>query len=279
MQKIHNQNSELSVVHKRNCILLACYLGLSTHTIENIPFNDNEGYNSKTSRPCCLCGMRGTKSNMARHQKVKHRGTQEGTHAPKKEHGCQYCPKNFSRKDNRLAHEKICQIRLGESTPPNLSSSTRDFERGLGTRWPNANEPAILQDTDLNQDWSATNRPTHNSISRPFPHFVWNNVAEVGAAVAPATALSSDGLTLLSQVWAAELNDEPSPEAELLLEQYTIEGYSLVLVPTTPAESTTLVALDGDSLDALLDQPLSDLESEMWVAQSDLIDMDMDMGI
>jgi hypothetical protein len=212
---------------------------------------------------------------MARHQKDKH----QGTHEPKKEHGCQYCPSNFSRKDNRDAHEKICQIKLGESTPPGLSSSTRDFERGLGTRWPNANQPAILHDTDINQDWSAKNQPTHNSISRPYPYFAWSNVAEVGATIAPATVLSSDGLTPLSQVWAAELNNEPSSEAELLLEQYTIEGHSLVLVPTTPAEPITLVALDGDSLDALLDQPLSDLESEMWAAQSDSIDIDMDMGI
>jgi hypothetical protein len=279
MQKIPDQGSKLSFVHKCNCIFLAFYLGLSTHTIENIPFNDNEGYNSKTSRPCCLCGERCSKSNMARHQKDKHQGTPEGTHEPKKEHGCQYCLKKVSRKDNCEAHEKKCRKRKREPTLPNLSNSIRNSERDLGARWPNTNQPAILHDIDLNRDWSATNQLTHNSISRPFPHFAWSNVAEVGAAVAPATALSSDSLTSLSQVWAAEIDDELSPEAVLLLEQYKFEDGSLVPVSTTPASSTTPVALDGDNLDALLDQPLSDLESKMWAAQSDSIDIDMDMGI
>lgn len=125
MQKIPCEGSELSIVHHRNCILLACYLGLSTHTIEKIPFTD--GANPKTLRPCCLCGERGTKSNMKRHM---------DKHNNEKKYGCQYCTHEFSRKDNRDAHEKNCSMRglanMVPTVPQDVSSSIVDWPANAG---------------------------------------------------------------------------------------------------------------------------------------------------
>ncbi|KAJ4356594.1 uncharacterized protein N0V89_004629 [Didymosphaeria variabile] len=56
LQKIPSHGTDLSTSHRRNCILIACYIGLSTRTIESIPFSD--GFNPKAPRPCCVCGQR-----------------------------------------------------------------------------------------------------------------------------------------------------------------------------------------------------------------------------
>ncbi|KAH8724336.1 hypothetical protein GQ44DRAFT_727985 [Phaeosphaeriaceae sp. PMI808] len=40
-EKLQFHDLELSVTHKRNCILIACFLGLSQYTIESIPFEES----------------------------------------------------------------------------------------------------------------------------------------------------------------------------------------------------------------------------------------------
>ncbi|KAF2829140.1 hypothetical protein CC86DRAFT_185112 [Ophiobolus disseminans] len=52
-------------VYKRNCVLIACYLGFSQEAIESIPFSN--GFNESAPRSCCTCGQRVTSKNYSRH--------------------------------------------------------------------------------------------------------------------------------------------------------------------------------------------------------------------
>jgi hypothetical protein len=104
--------------HKRNCILITCYLGLSQHAIESIPFGSSS---SAKSRPCHTCGRRITLGNFAKHLT---------THDPNKKYKCERCGHGDNRSDDFAKHEKSCQKRR----------TTHDLDDGLN----NATRPPRL---------------------------------------------------------------------------------------------------------------------------------------
>jgi len=150
IQKLSCLSSEIYIVHKRNCILLACYLGLSQQTIESKPFTD--GFKEDAPRPCCICGLRVTAKNYGRHT---------NKHKHDKQYGCRYCSHVSSRKDNCATHEEACQKRLSASLL--TRSSTRSTTSA--DRLANATPPDIdgstttISDFDLGIAWSDTLQP------------------------------------------------------------------------------------------------------------------------
>ncbi|ORX97964.1 hypothetical protein BCR34DRAFT_577625 [Clohesyomyces aquaticus] len=88
-----SQEPSLPLILKRNCIFIACYLGLSAQTIAEIPFDDG----SWKEVPCPECGKRF--SNWKRHLDSIHRRKQSEC-----QKGCGY----VGRADNTRTHEQKC---------------------------------------------------------------------------------------------------------------------------------------------------------------------------
>jgi hypothetical protein len=114
MQTMLDGRSGSSEGHKRNCILIACYLGLSQHTIENIPFGSSS---SSKSRPCRTCGRRITLGNFAKHL---------ATHDPNKKYKCERCGHEDNRSDNFAKHDKSCRRKR---MPQDQSEGLHDHEQ------------------------------------------------------------------------------------------------------------------------------------------------------
>lgn len=97
---------------KRNCILLACYLGLSTIEIEESPRRNNPA----DQIPCKICGKSNRVANIARHMR---------THNKIHVHKCATCGYGTDRSDNYKTHiRKHCRARFG---------TTMTIEQGVAT--------------------------------------------------------------------------------------------------------------------------------------------------
>jgi hypothetical protein len=143
MQTMLDGNSGPSEGHKRNCILIACYLGLSQHTIESIPFGSSS---SAKSRPCHTCGRRITLGNFAKHL---------ATHDPNKKYRCERCGHEDSRSDNFAKHDKSCRRR---NFAQDLSEGANNIERRLHLDGIQAQPGPLIQEID---------KPIHHSTSSP----------------------------------------------------------------------------------------------------------------
>jgi hypothetical protein len=161
MQTMLDGGSGVSEGHKRNCILIACYLGLSQHLIESIPFGSSS---SAKSRPCHTCGRRITLGNFAKHL---------ATHDPNKKYKCGLCGHEDNRSDNFVKHEKSCQKRrTTHDLKDGLKSSIRPPRLAEGAQpqtnsaFPNTLQHYHLNKISLGNEWPM---PVHQSPCNPEP--------------------------------------------------------------------------------------------------------------
>ena len=158
MERMPCLGTNLSTTHKRNCILIACYIGLSTQTIEGIPFSD--GFNPKALRPCRLCGEKITSANMKRHETIRHADTQ----SQKVDFQCRYCSSRHNRSGNRDAHEKTCRARH-DSRPLAAPAHALDATQQETSR------PVERHDNSAGEDWFMTEQhppiPSSIDLSQP----------------------------------------------------------------------------------------------------------------
>jgi predicted RNA-binding Zn-ribbon protein involved in translation (DUF1610 family) len=170
MQTMLDGSSGPSEGHKRNCIFIACYIGLSQRTIESIPFGKSR------KRPCYTCGLRITKGNFDRHLT---------THDLNKKYKCERCGYQDNRSDNFAKHvretchnkgishdlnegldEAIRHPHLAEGAQVPTSMTFLDIRQplylsnmGLGTEWPTPlqQKPSVPEQANPSLDlWSSS---------------------------------------------------------------------------------------------------------------------------
>jgi hypothetical protein len=221
MQTMLNGSDAPSEGHKRNCILIACYLGLSQHTIENIPFGSSS---SARSRPCHTCGRRITLGNFAKHL---------ATHDPNKKYKCEHCGYKDNRLDNFFKHEKTCRRRR---MPHDLSDGLDNCERPpcLAEELPphansvfsDTRQSAAFDQTDFGKELAT---PLHQSRGAPkqlnFNCDLWPSSMSIAFSTTAATQIpdasqfapsswhSHRGADVFNQTPNASFDYGPAPEA------------------------------------------------------------------
>jgi hypothetical protein len=185
MKTMLSGSSNPSEGHKRNCILIACYLGLSQHTIENIPFDST----SKT-RPCPTCGRRVTLGNFAGHV---------ATHDPEKKYNCDTCPYKTSRSDNFASHERSCRRRRpaygsneGLSDAGQPLDLVEEVQPQTSTAFPEMRQFVHSYEVDPRDECSAPLQQHPGVLEAGVPYLVWGQPYRAPAIPHTMTTLMSE---------------------------------------------------------------------------------------
>jgi hypothetical protein len=166
MQTMLSGSFDPSEGHKRNCILIACYLGLSQRTIENIPFDG-----TLTRRPCPTCGRRVTLSNFAGHV---------ATHDPEKKYNCDNCLYKTSRSDNFASHEKSCwRRRPAYGTNKGLNDAGKPLDLVEGVQSQTSTDSLHMRqlvhsyEVGPRDEWSAPLQQHPGVLEASVPYLDW----------------------------------------------------------------------------------------------------------
>lgn len=116
-----------------------------------------------------------------------------------------------------LSHEEnYCPQRAMRAGTRHCRGESTSDKSNIGTGSLETSQHTTLNNSDPNQDSSATIQPTYKFTSIPTPYHAYHaycNVAEAFAAAASATPLSSDGLSPLRQGFlVSQLDTQPSLE-------------------------------------------------------------------
>lgn len=154
---------------KRNCILLACYLGLSTWEIEN---TSGRRRSPTDMIPCNTCGSQQQRRNMARHMK-----THNKAHKETPVHECGSCGYKTERSDNLRTHKrKHCNPKRENVSTVGEAILTPSTQQELATPSPGQPLPSTGTDT-IGTDTTGTDTtgtqqtPSTPSTRQPSPPF------------------------------------------------------------------------------------------------------------
>jgi predicted RNA-binding Zn-ribbon protein involved in translation (DUF1610 family) len=208
MQTMLDGSSGPSEGHKRNCIFIACYIGLSQRTIESIPFGKSR------KRPCYTCGLRITKGNFDRHLT---------THDLNKKYKCERCGYQDNRSDNFAKHVRETCHNKGISHDPNesLDEAIRPPDLAEGAQVPtnmafsDTQQPFNLSNMGLETEWPTPlqQKPSILEQANPSPD-LWSS--SMIASIPPIkTAQTPDILPSALSPWqsncaAAGMSDQNS---------------------------------------------------------------------
>jgi hypothetical protein len=208
MQTMLDGSSGPSEGHKRNCIFIACYIGLSQRTIESIPFGKSR------KRPCYTSGLRITKGNFDRHLT---------THDLNKKYKCERCGYQDNRSDNFAKHVRETCHNKGISHDPNesLDEAIRPPDLAEGAQVPtnmafsDTQQPFNLSNMGLETEWPTPlqQKPSILEQANPSPD-LWSS--SMIASIPPIkTAQTPDILPSALSPWqsncaAAGMSDQNS---------------------------------------------------------------------